>query len=245
MDNGSLGPLKPRLRDLAGRGHAAQQTLVAELTPAERAAIGDPEHWSAKDHIAHLTAWIVESARLLTGAGEGGTPAPTPEETAFNAAVFAAQRARAWSAVLDDAAAAHAALLTAIDRCSEADLAAPDRFAWREGRPLSTLVLGNGYQHPIEHYVAFYTAAGRVARAEAVQQAAVATIAELFGRSEAYSFAVYNLGCFYAKQGQAVAALAAVEQALALNPGLREWAGQDADLASLHEDPAFAALLKE
>ncbi|HMA34474.1 MAG TPA: DinB family protein [Chloroflexia bacterium] len=243
MDSTTNRPLKPRLLTLVARGQAAQQAFVAQLTAAERDAWGQADHWSAKDHIAHLTAWRGQAVLLLAAAGRGEPPAASPEEAAYNAQVFAEQRDRPWSDLLADAARVDAAFIAGIESCTEVDLAQPERFPLRGGRALAILVLSHGYQHPIEHFAQFYQDRGDLARAAAVQQAAVATIAEIFGESEAWSFAIYNLGCFYAKTGQARLALDAVGQALAVNPGLREWAGQDSDLVSLHDDPAFQALV--
>ena len=48
---------KPVLLDLLQQAHLAQDTFLQELNPIEYAAIGKPEFWSAKDHVAHLTFW--------------------------------------------------------------------------------------------------------------------------------------------------------------------------------------------
>jgi len=78
----------------------------------------------------------------------------------------------------------------------------------------------------------------------AVQQGAVTLLHDLFGDAEPYSYAVYNLGCFYAKTGQAAPALAALRQALTVNPMMRAWAGEDVDFAALYDDPAFQTLIQ-
>ena len=57
MDSMAPGPLKPRLLALVAQGQAEQQAFIAQLSDAERAAIGEPDAWAAKDHIAHNTAW--------------------------------------------------------------------------------------------------------------------------------------------------------------------------------------------
>lgn len=48
---------KPRLIELLLQMHARQQELVRDLSDQQREASGTPEHWSAKDLIAHITAW--------------------------------------------------------------------------------------------------------------------------------------------------------------------------------------------
>jgi tetratricopeptide (TPR) repeat protein len=136
-----------------------------------------------------------------------------------------------------------AELLAAIDACPDDLLTNPEGMPWRAGQPLWTVVIGNGYLHPVEHLVYFYLERGEVERATAAQQATVDTARQLFGEdSDAYSNAVYNLGCFYAKTGQSAPAIAAVGEALRRNPGLTEWSKEDSDLDSLRAEPAFQAL---
>jgi len=244
MDSGMAGGWKPRLLDLAAQGAADLHTFVAGLSAAERDATGSADHWSAKDHVAHLMVWQGQSARLLSAAASGKTPDPVPDEGAFNTQMAAAWRDRSWAAVLAEGAAVDARLRAAITACAEDAFAPADRFPWRAGRPLWTLVYGNGYSHPLEHYVQLHLEAGWPDRAVAVQQGAVTLLHDLFGDAEPYSYAVYNLGCFYAKTGQAAPALAALRQALTVNPTMRAWAGEDVDFAALYDDPAFQTLIQ-
>jgi quercetin dioxygenase-like cupin family protein len=53
---------------------------------------------------------------------------------------------------------------------------------------------------------------------------------------------LYNLACLEAIQGQSEAALAALSQAIELNPEAAEWARGDEDFERLREDPEFRAL---
>src|SRR4051812_7749627 len=108
---------KPRLLALLDAGLADQQMFVDGLTDGARAATGSADHWAAKDHIAHLTAWKRQSARLLAAAVAGDTPAPVPDESEYNAQIFAAQRTRAWPDLLADSVEVHAALRSALQSC--------------------------------------------------------------------------------------------------------------------------------
>ena len=51
--------------------------------------------------------------------------------------------------------------------------------------------------------------------------------------------ALYNRACYAAVAGQRRQALDLLDEALHRTPGLRGWARQDPDFASLHEDPEF------
>ena len=54
---------------------------------------------------------------------------------------------------------------------------------------------------------------------------------------------LYNVGCFYAVQGQLDEAFACLDKAVQLGFGLRGWIENDSDLKPLHGDPRFQAIL--
>jgi len=56
---------------------------------------------------------------------------------------------------------------------------------------------------------------------------------------------LYNSACIFAVQGEREQALDALEKAVDLGFGLRDWLANDPDLASLHGDPRFEALLNK
>src|SRR5687768_5238219 len=183
MDSMAPGPLKPRLLALVAQGLVEQQAFIAQLRDAERAAIGAPEAWAAKDHIAHNSAWKFDAAREIASTARGEAY-HTPSTTVFNPRVFAEQQRRSWDAILADAEQADASLRAALEERSEADLTDPERFPWREGLPLWTTALVSGYEHPAEHYGQFYLKSGDVARASAVRQEAVDTARRFIGETE-------------------------------------------------------------
>ena len=156
--------------------------------------------------------------------------------------MYATWRDRDWADVLAEASRVDAALIAAIEGCAEADLGSPDRFPWLRNRPLSNVVSGNGFEHPIEHYANYRASQGDLAQAEALRLQAVEIKRDLFGESPLYGYQVYNLACFYATTGRRDAAIEHLRLALAHAPDLRGWAGEDPDLVSLHGDPAFDAL---
>src|SRR4051812_30903393 len=136
MDSMISGPLKPRLLALVAQGQAERQAFIAQLGDAERAAIGAPDAWAAKDHIAHNAAWIADTTRKIAAALRGETPEPSQSTTIFNPRVFAEQQHQPWDAVLAQAEQADASFQAALEACSEDDLINPVRFPWRDGYPL-------------------------------------------------------------------------------------------------------------
>ena len=66
---------KPILLDLIRDARRAQVEFVAALDATERAAIGTPDHWSAKDHVAHMTFWRQQLILKLQAIVAHETPA--------------------------------------------------------------------------------------------------------------------------------------------------------------------------
>ena len=243
MENTANESIKPKLRQIVEQGRAAQQDMLTELSDADRAATGTADHWAIKDTLVHIAMWKSQTTRRLRAAVTGETPPNVDDFQTINEQTFEAHRLQPWDEVVAESEQATADLLAAIDASPDDLLTNPEGVPWRAGQPLWTIVAGNGYLHPVEHLVYFYLDRGDLERATAAQQATVDTARQLFGEdSSAYSNAVYNLGCFYAKTGQSATAIAAVGEALRRDPNLTEWSKQDSDLDSLRAEPAFQAL---
>lgn len=234
--------MRSKLLDLLARCQATEQALLAQLTEAERTATGTPDHWAIKDYLVHITAWRQQSADRLTKTARGETPNVIVDFQPFNEQTFERERQTPWAQVLADAEQAHQDLAAAVRGCAEEDLTDPARAPWRQGEPLWWMVLGNGFEHPYEHYATILSERGDIAQAGEMQRGVVATVNEVFPGSERAAIALYNLGCFYAKTGQAAPAIEAVRESLAQAPRLVEWSKQDSDLDSLRGDPAFQAI---
>jgi tetratricopeptide (TPR) repeat protein len=243
MESSAHSPLKPRVLALVAQGQAEQQTFMAQLSDAQRAEIGEPDAWAAKDHVAHNTAWKADAAREIAATVRGEVY-PVESTTMFNPRVFTEQQHQSWDAILADAEQAHADLRGAIEACSEADLSEPERFPWRRGFPLWATALVSGYEHPAEHYAQFYVEQGDVERAGAARKQVVDTARRLIGEREEFGYIVYNLACFYAQTGQTGPALAALREAFACTPSLRGETREDDQLLSLHDEIAFQRLVE-
>lgn len=130
---------KPVLLDLLRQAQISQNTFMQELTPAERAAIGTPQFWAAKDHVAHMTFW---RQRLVLNLQALLRQEPQPKSEDFeqlNPLIFEQQRYRLWSDIIVESDHVYAELIALADQLSEEDLTAFNRFDWmREGEPLYT-----------------------------------------------------------------------------------------------------------
>jgi hypothetical protein len=121
---------------------------AGELT--EPGAVGE---WSAKDLLAHVTAWEVD---LLTNLGKFKR-GQKPGRTAWDSAGIQAQN-EAWHAefqdrplerVLADYDGVHQHLLRQVHSLTDAELEAP--AAWLQGRPLFQYFLDHVVAHENEH----------------------------------------------------------------------------------------------
>jgi hypothetical protein len=235
-------PLKSQVLELLAYSHDQQQAFVAELSEAERAEVGTPEHWSAKDHIAHTMTWQRRLVDRLAIVARGETPPSFDDFLHENERNFAAQRNRPWADVLADDACVHAELLAAVSAVSDADLTEPQRFDWMNGRPLLDSVFGNTLWHVQEHLAQYSRDRGDVPRARAIHETFVTMLDQASMPAVVQGDARYNLACFYALTGDASAALTMLAEALRLNPQLTAWSRQDPDFASLRAVPAYQAL---
>jgi len=241
-----MSDIKSKLIAVIERGEADQAALVAELSDADKAAVGEPDHWAVKDQIAHLNFWRERTLRRLIAVRDGTEPpGPSPDFQPENERNFANQQHTPWSEIIAESDRLFRETKQVILQLSDAQLTEPVIIGTAEIK-LSERVVSDFMEHPAEHLTQLYRERSEVARAEAQEGATVEVIGELFGKNNTmYGYAIYNLGCFYARNGEMERAIAAVGEALPLIPSLVEWSRQDSDLDSLRNIPAFQALYNE
>jgi hypothetical protein len=230
-------PLRRQLRGTVEAAREKERTL-AELcddTPAE--ADG---RWTAKDHVAHLSAWREHAARVLDAAVHGEELAEDFDIDTENARTYATNRDRSAHDVLAAAGASYDQLLAAIDATTEAVLQRD-----RKGRagPVWRVVPGNGHTHVGEHVIQLQLEDGddKAAEETAVW---VHGLDLLFTDAQSQAVADYNLACFYARAGRAEEAIPLLRRSLEKgNASLAEWAREDADLNNIRDRPEVSALL--
>src|SRR5215831_15855818 len=229
-----VGDIKTKLITVIERGEADQAALVALLSDSDKAAIGEPDHWAVKDQIAHLNFWRDRTFRRLIAVRDGTEPpGPSPDFQPENERNFAAQQYRPWSEITAESNQLFRETKQVIAQLTDAQLTELLKIGTAEIR-LSERVVSDFMEHPAEHLTQLWRERGDLPRAEQQERATVQLIGELFGKDTTiYGYAIYNLGCFYARRGEAAQAIAAVGEALPLIPSLVEWSKQDSDLDSL------------
>ena len=233
--------LKDTLRHLmqAGREKEASDLLphVDDSPPSQ------PGRWTAKDNLAHLSAWRLFAAAELE-AVRTGSLAPASVSVDIdenNAKVYEATRHQRAAAVLDEASRSWATLAAAVEACSEGDLLKPrirrpEQAAWQ-------VIPGNTFFHIAEHLAYWHSERGEVSAAEAAAVWAHDLAVASFPDDRQRGTADYNLGCFYAVRGRAEQAIPLLRSGIEMNPNLREWAKTDTDLDSIRSTPELDRLL--
>lgn len=232
-----------RVLALVSRGHADQDALATRLSPEERSARGELYDWTPKDHVAHNNFWRHDAISRLQAAIGGGSPPDTEDEQAWNDRVFHEQRETMWEQLVGETERLHAETAALIQQLSPNDLSKRDRYPWQGGGSLETLIFVNWYDHPAEHWADIYVSRHEIDRALELRQAVATTARELFAHDpKMYSFMVYKLGSYCARNGRSEQAIDAVREALTVNPSLSEWVRKDTDLDPLRALPEFQAL---
>ncbi len=220
---------------------AAERAIFGLLDPAQREAPGTIGDWSAKDVLAHLTAWReVEAERLRTGwrdrpadqsqAGDGET------EDEANARIHAERAAWSWDRVA-------AAASSSIDAL-EAGISATPAARLEESENLVAGIGANGANHAIAHLSDIAAIAGPAARPlyRAFEQQIETIVVRGRIPDRDVGVMVYNLACNAALAGRLDDARRLAADALRRRPDLLDWALEDGDLATIRADlPALAA----
>ena len=234
---------KALLLDLLRQAQRDEDEFAASLSHAERLKPGAENDWSPKDEIAHAAAWIERFVhRIETPASE--VPAASSDDiNSENGLIFEAHRHQSLDEVLTYSREVRAGLLATVEAYSEEDLNDPALLPWLKAEPLWRRAAGNGYTHPMIHYATYLTRHGQAALATRMEEEGAARLGALDDSPSWRGEILYNLACQFALNGEHEKALVLLTESLSLQPGLREWSTQDADLVSLREDPAFLALV--
>ena len=228
---------KPVLLDLLRQAQISQNTFMQELTPAERAAIGTLQFWTAKDHVAHMTFW---RQRLVLNLQALLRKAPQPKSEDFeqlNPLIFEQQRYRPWSDIIVESDQVYAELIALADQLSEEDLTVFNRFCFdwiHEGEPLYTAFMGNCYEHTQNHLAQYSVDRDDLEHALDTYEVWAKRVLEAGVPETLQGYVLYNLACFYATHSRLEKAWAPLQQAFTLYPETREFALTDSDLVELH-----------
>lgn len=196
--------------------------------------------WYAKDHLAHLASWRFRAARTLDAVRTGAEPPPSVDDDAQNAIFYAENRDRPADEVKALAAESWLAVQSAVEACTEEDLARPhprepDAQAWM-------IVPGVG-GHVGVHLMWLHLERGDRRRAEAAAKWGYQLETAAFDSDKERAIAAYNLACFYALVDRADDALPLLRQSFEAKPDLVALARRDPDLDPIRDSAGLKELL--
>jgi hypothetical protein len=117
--------------------------LLDEIGEAHMTQPGIAGNWSIKDILAHLTNWRRRTVARFHAAlrHESSFSPPWPsnldEDDEINAWIYATNRDRPLSDVLEESHAVFEQLVATLSAFPEVELFEPNRFDWLEGEPMS------------------------------------------------------------------------------------------------------------
>jgi hypothetical protein len=232
--------LRDRLVQTLDAARERESVLIARCDDAP-APVAD--QWTAKDNVAHLSAWR-EHAALTLDAMRLDQPLPElpypADLDARNQVIFDAHQNDPADTVIAWAARTYTQLIEALRACSDEDLR---RERPADAGPLWRIVPGNGHDHVAQHLTYWYAEHDNPAAADDAALWAHSLEVELFPDPADRAVADYNLACFYARTGRGDEALPLLSTALKGRPDLLRWASDDPDLDSLRGNAELQQLL--
>lgn len=149
----SKGRLLSEMQDERARLEAT----LNQIDPQDMVAPGVVDNWTVKDLLAHISVWEQRMIRWLADSVRDVEPQMLPpgmtwdDLDQWNEQTYQEHRQRPLQEVLAEFGASFPQAVSAVQAVSEADLVDPDRFPWREGRPLWVMVAANTSWHYKEH----------------------------------------------------------------------------------------------
>jgi hypothetical protein len=137
--NGSQDQLLSALQN----EQAGWKRLLDDIGEARMTEPGVAGEWSIKDIVAHLTGWRRRTVASFQAAlhHESSFSPPWPpnleEADEINAWIYAANKDRPLTDVLEESRAVFEQLVATLSAFPEAELLEPNRFDWLEGEPMS------------------------------------------------------------------------------------------------------------
>ena len=154
---------------LVRSGRTELEATLTQLRSAQLLEAGTVHGWSAKDLLAHISAWDRWLLRWLDLDAQGN-PVDPPERIRsdeqldrFNERARVASQECPLPEVVREFAASYGELLVRVESLGERDLFEAGRYPWLDGESLWQWVANNTYGHYEEHIGAlraFASAAG-------------------------------------------------------------------------------------
>jgi hypothetical protein len=214
---------------------AVERDVFAALDPAVRDNAPADGGWSAKDTLAHLSAWRQRQTDKLVALREGRDepPAPAAEIDDINAVYYQQRAGWAWDRAASDAESTADGLLAEVAAASDETLTDPK---------VAGSILGDGPEHDLGHLMQLAPTDALRSRVVGLAESTRAIVDRGGWPTRTAAYARYNLACFHALGGRLDTARVLLREALPASEELRAFALNDDDLIALRDEiPALAA----
>jgi hypothetical protein len=218
--------------------------LAGSLTKDERNTSGSAENWGARDVLAHLGMGMRILASDLAVARGGETPPRGERPELSNQAIYTLYSGRPWQEFASLIKESHAELLEQLQLFSEEELNDTGRYPWLNGTALWRVIAGTAFVHSTIHLAQTAIQRGELATARRIADLERNLGITLDSSDSWQGMIWYNQGCYHAMLGEKEPALKNLEKGMRMVPNFVEFASQDTDLVSLHQDPDFLTLLE-
>ncbi len=231
---------KKTLIRLLNYSRACLQEFADSIPENEHNIAGDPDNWTAKDHLAHIAHWQANfNHRLATREKQPPMATDVDKE---NLKIFHQYKDKSWLEVrklLDDTFQEFSRDLRLL---SEEDLQSPTLLPSISNRALWQSVIGSGIIHALSHLGMVYSQRGDCLKTVEIEETILEDLQSLDESQKWRGTNIYNLACAYSLAGNHDKAIDGLKESLRLNPELTEWSTHDPDLAAIRGLPEYTNL---
>ncbi len=214
--------------------------VIDRVPEDQRNLPGQPDHWSVKDHIAHISHWkSVFNHRLLKREKQDK---PVTDIDKENAKIFELYKNKSWDDVIKMLEAADEDLCRQVRLLSEEELSSTDILPGINTRSLWQALMSDGCTHPLSHISQLYIEEGLPEKALELQEKIIEDMQSLDDSHKWQGTNIYNLACAYALAGEAGRAIELLTEALKLNPDLKDWSTHDPDFNCIRDLTGYKEL---
>lgn len=224
---------KKQIIRLINYTQTCMKEFANQIPDEQRKSTGQPDHWTAKDHLAHIAHWkSIFNHRLQK---RDKLDKPVTDIDKENARVFEINKNKSWDDVIKMMDTADQDMCHQIRLISEEELNSTTIMPGLQERPLWRALVSDGCTHALSHLGQLYIEAGQPEKSLEMLEKIMEDLQSLDESHKWQGTIIYNLACGYATAGKSEKAIELLKESLQLNPELIGWSTHDPDFNSVRE----------